>query len=146
MPDTLEIPADEFSTEEQRATPRLSGAAHRSFFLPADYPAVTAREQLCEDILDALALGVGDYFEKNGAFKLIGISLSGGRDSLLTLLIAHRYASKVRPEDPGSLLRAFYQPSRFSSDETRIAARDDLRRSWRAARRSSRSTTPSSGS
>jgi NAD+ synthase (glutamine-hydrolysing) len=83
---------------------------------------VTAREQLCEEILDALALGVGDYFEKNKVFKLIGISLSGGRDSLLTLLIAHRYASKVRPDDPGSLIRAFYQPSRFSSEETRIAA------------------------
>jgi NAD+ synthase (glutamine-hydrolysing) len=38
------------------------------------------------------------------------------------LLIAHRYASKARPDDPGSLIRAFYQPSRFSSDETRIAA------------------------
>ena len=53
---------------------------------------------------------------------MIGVSLSGGRDSLLTLLIAHRYASKVRPDDPGSLLRAFYQPSRFSSDETRNGA------------------------
>jgi NAD+ synthase (glutamine-hydrolysing) len=77
---------------------------------------------LFEEILDALALGVGDYFEKVGVFKIIGVSLSGGRDSLLTLLIGHRYASKVRPHDPGSLIRAFYQPSRFSSDETRHGA------------------------
>lgn len=83
---------------------------------------MTAREQLCEEILDALALGIGDYFEKNKVFEVMGISLSGGRDSLLTLLIAHRYASKARPDDPGSLIRAFYQPSRFSSEETRIAA------------------------
>jgi NAD+ synthase (glutamine-hydrolysing) len=122
VPDTLEIPAAEFSTEAQRATLAYPVPAQRSFFLPASYPVVTARQQLCEEILDALALGVGDYFEKNRVFKLIGISLSGGRDSLLTLLIAHRYASKVRPDDPGSLIRAFYQPSRFSSDETRIAA------------------------
>ncbi len=122
VPDTLEIPAEEFSTEAQRATLAYPVPAQRSFFLPASYPVVTARQHLCEEILDALALGVGDYFEKNRVFKLIGISLSGGRDSLLTLLIAHRYASKVRPDDPGSLIRAFYQPSRFSSDETRIAA------------------------
>lgn len=122
LPDTLEIPAEEFSTARQRATLTYPIPAQKSFFLPADMPVTTARTQLCEEILDALALGVGDYFEKNRVFKLIGISLSGGRDSLLTLLIAHRYASRVRPDDPGSLIRAFYQPSRFSSDETRIAA------------------------
>ncbi|WP_257450824.1 NAD(+) synthase [Archangium lipolyticum] len=96
--------------------------AHRSFFLPAPDTRRSAREALCEDILDALALGIGDYFEKTRAFKVIGIALSGGRDSLLTLLIAHRYAKRVRPENPGSLLRAFYMPSRYSSDATRDAA------------------------
>jgi NAD+ synthase (glutamine-hydrolysing) len=95
---------------------------HRSFFLPGPDQRRPAREALCEDMLDALALGVGDYFEKTRAFKVIGIALSGGRDSLLTLLIAHRYAQKVRPENPGSLLRAFYMPSRYSSDATREAA------------------------
>lgn len=96
--------------------------AHRSFFLPGPDTRRSPREALCEDILDALALGIGDYFEKTRAFKCIGIALSGGRDSLLTLLIAHRYARRVRPDDPGSLLRAFYMPSRYSSDATREAA------------------------
>ncbi|WP_426744620.1 NAD(+) synthase [Myxococcus faecalis] len=95
---------------------------HRSFFLPAPDKRRPAREALCEDILDALALGVGDYFEKTRAFKVLGIALSGGRDSLLTLLIAHRYAKRARPENPGSLIQAFYMPSRFSSDSTREAA------------------------
>ncbi|HYH96226.1 NAD(+) synthase [Hyalangium sp.] len=95
---------------------------HRSFFLPGPDQRRPAREALCEDVLDALALGVGDYFEKTRAFKVIGIALSGGRDSLLTLLIAHRYAKRVRPDNPGSLLRAFYMPSRYSSDATREAA------------------------
>ncbi len=122
MPATLVIPADEFSTETQRAGLTYPVPAQKSFFLPAEYPAITAREQLCEEVLDALALGVGDYFEKNKAFALIGVSLSGGRDSLLALLIAHRYARTVRPENPGSLIRAFYQPSRFSSEATRTAA------------------------
>ncbi|MCY1000436.1 NAD(+) synthase [Myxococcus sp. MISCRS1] len=95
---------------------------HRSFFLPAPDKRCPAREALCEDILDALALGVGDYFEKTRAFKVLGIALSGGRDSLLTLLIAHRYAKRARPDNPGSLIQAFYMPSRFSSDSTREAA------------------------
>lgn len=109
-------------TRGARARLGYPAPAHRSFFLPGPDARRSPRAALCEDLLDALALGVGDYFEKTRAFKLLGISLSGGRDSLLTLLIAHRYAKRVRPEDPGSLLRAFYQPSRYSSDATREAA------------------------
>ena len=122
LPATITVGADEFSTEAARQDLTYPVPEHRSFFLPSPAPQRSPREELCEDILDALALGIGDYFEKNRAFKLIGISLSGGRDSLLTLLIAHRYALKVRPENPGSLLRAFYQPSRYSSDATRVGA------------------------
>jgi NAD+ synthase (glutamine-hydrolysing) len=122
MPDIVEAPAAVLDTSEGRAGLRYPSPAHRSYFLPSGEQPRPAREELCEDILDALALGIGDYFEKVGAFQLIGVSLSGGRDSLLTLLIAHRYATKVRPDNPGSLLRAFYQPSRFSSDQTRFAA------------------------
>ncbi|MCP3165210.1 NAD(+) synthase [Myxococcus qinghaiensis] len=96
--------------------------SHRSFFLPPPDKRRPAREALCEDILDALSLGVGDYFEKTRAFKVLGIALSGGRDSLLTLLIAHRYAKRARPDNPGSLIQAFYMPSRYSSDSTRDAA------------------------
>ena len=78
--------------QRSRATLTYPVPAHRSFFLPPETTRKPAREELCEDMLDALALGIGDYFEKTGAFKTIGVALSGGRDSLLTLLIAHRYA------------------------------------------------------
>ena len=94
LPATIEIPAETFSTIEQRQALTYPVPGHRSFFLPGPETQVSAREELFEEILDGLALGIGDYFEKTGAFKLIGISLSGGRDSLLTLLIAHRYASR----------------------------------------------------
>jgi len=36
-----------------------------------------AREELADELLDALACGMGDYFVKN-RFKQIGIALSGG--------------------------------------------------------------------
>jgi NAD+ synthase (glutamine-hydrolysing) len=122
LPETVEVPEEVVSTAESRTRLRYPVPASRSFFLPGGEPQPTRREALYDEVLDSLALGVGDYFEKNAVFKLIGVSLSGGRDSLLTLLIAHRYACKVRPDNPGSLLRAFYQPSRYSSDETRRGA------------------------
>ncbi len=122
LPEIVEVPSEVISTAAQREKLTYPLPPSGSFFLPVDTTPVSPREQLFEEILDALALGIGDYFEKTRAFKVIGISLSGGRDSLLTLLIAHRYASRVRPDDPGSLLRAFYQPSRYSSAETQHGA------------------------
>lgn len=122
LPQTIEIPIEVLDTSEERAQLTYPIPAHRSFFLPSDEPLTPPREELFEDILNALALGIGDYFEKTGAFKLIGVSLSGGRDSLLTLLITHRYAMKATNGEPGKLMRAFYQPSRFSSAETQDAA------------------------
>ena len=122
LPSTIEIPVDSFDSSVQRFQLAYPVPEHRSFFLPGPEQPRSAREELFEDILDALSMGIGDYYEKTGAFKLIGVSLSGGRDSLLTLLIAYRYAAKRNPENPGELLRAFYQPSRFSSDETRLGA------------------------
>jgi NAD+ synthase (glutamine-hydrolysing) len=110
----------------------------RSFFLPspaaagagAETPPGSARRDFCEDLLDALALGLGDYFEKTGAFKVIGVALSGGRDSLLCLYLARRWVTKrfgaLGPEGEKAkareLLRAFFMPSRYSSRETHLAA------------------------
>lgn len=116
----ITVPAERFSTD--RAELKYPFPAHRSFFLPGPDTRRSFREEFCEELLDALALGLGDYFEKTRAFTTLGIALSGGRDSLLTLLIAHRYAKKARPDNPGALLRAFYMPSRYSSAETRKAA------------------------
>ncbi len=118
----VEVPALVLDTGSGRRDLRYPVPANRSFFLPEPRPARSPRADFCEEILDALALGLGDYFEKNPVFELIGVSLSGGRDSLLTLLVAHRYAARVRPDDPGALLRAFTMPSRFTSEQTLRAA------------------------
>lgn len=99
-----------------------------SFFLPAPQSAAppSARAVYCEELMDALALGVGDYFEKN-RFQCIGIALSGGRDSLLALLIVRRYIERRFGRDAAdaqceALVRAFYMPTRYSSDTTRSGA------------------------
>jgi NAD+ synthase (glutamine-hydrolysing) len=109
--------------------------AHRSFFLPVETAAGRARDHFCNELLDALALGVGDYFEKNGCFKTIGVALSGGRDSLLVLVIARRWIDMRWPglsagegaAKAASILRAFYLPSRYSSRETQAAAEQTAR-------------------
>ncbi|WP_394847601.1 NAD(+) synthase [Pendulispora brunnea] len=107
---------------------RYPGPPHKSFFLPEPSEPRSARTDFCEDLLDALALGIGDYFEKTRAFKTIGVALSGGRDSLLCLMLAHRYLARRFRDDPqaekriAEILRAFFMPTRYSSAETRAAA------------------------
>ena len=101
-----------------------------SFFLPVEVALPGPRDAFCSELLDALAMGVGDYFEKTGCFKTIGVALSGGRDSLLALAIARRWVDKRwsdlseadRRTKARAILRAFYMPTRYSSAETRAAA------------------------
>jgi NAD+ synthase (glutamine-hydrolysing) len=103
---------------------------NKNFFLPQPERVRPARDAFCEELLDALALGLGDYFEKTGSFKTIGVALSGGRDSLLVLAVARRWIEQRWADRPVAerrarareMLRAFYLPTRFSSPETRAAA------------------------
>jgi NAD+ synthase (glutamine-hydrolysing) len=115
------------------ADPKSRGALafpfpqHKSFFLPGPEVAKpTTRAAFCEELLDALATGVGDYFEKNAVFKTIGVALSGGRDSLLCLWLARRWIDRKygseAPKKAGEILRSFFMPSRYSSAETKLAA------------------------
>ncbi len=101
-----------------------------NFFLPAaQVVASDPRDVALDDLFEALALGIKSYFEKTGAFRSLGIALSGGRDSMLTLLIAWR-ASQLLDGDldgdnttsPGRRITAFYMPSRHSQSGTRTAA------------------------
>ncbi len=103
---------------------------NQSFFLPAWREVPSPRERFFEELMDALALGIGDYFEKTGVLKTIGVALSGGRDSLLCLWLARRYLDTRYAAEPReardarvkATLRAFFMPSRHSSPETRAAA------------------------
>ncbi|HEY7213220.1 MAG TPA: NAD(+) synthase, partial [Thermoanaerobaculia bacterium] len=65
-------------------------------------------------------------FRKTGAFQSIGVALSGGRDSMLTLLVAWRAAQLLREDGAGTdaadLIQAFYMPTHFSGEGTRDAA------------------------
>ncbi|MGD0526325.1 MAG: NAD(+) synthase [Polyangiaceae bacterium] len=132
-PKPTRVPVDAPTAFTSARTPLVFAAPpNRSFFLPVDghRPPRAPRDLFCEELLDALALGVGDYFEKNACFKTIGVALSGGRDSLIVLAIARRWIDlrwAALPEEgrrakARELLRGFFLPSRYSSAETRAAA------------------------
>jgi NAD+ synthase (glutamine-hydrolysing) len=119
------------------ATPSRASLAYpapplgATFFLPsASHRSGSARDELLDELFEALALGVAGYFEKTGAFRSIGLALSGGRDSLLTLLVAWRALGRLHPELEGAALRStmaeklhtFFMPTRYSSGATRDAA------------------------
>src|SRR5262249_3527064 len=102
-----------------------------TFFLPsAAVPTTSPRDDLLDDLYEVLALGVADYYRKTAAFNSIGVALSGGRDSLLTLLVAWRTIQLLHPGLEGAALReavgrrlfAFYMPTRYSGEATRGAA------------------------
>lgn len=119
LPGVIEVDVERWAAGHRQL--RYPVPAHGSYHLPAPAIDRPSGEALCEDVLDALALGVGDYFEKTKAFRCLGLALSGGRDSALTLLVAHRWATQAG-RDPAALIYAFYMPTRFSSAETRRAA------------------------
>jgi len=104
-----------------------------SFFLPADTKApagISERDEVLDDLIEVLALGVKDYYQKTGAFRALGVALSGGRDSVLTLLIAWRAAQLLYPEleaedlesRAAATITTFYMPSRYSQADTNLAA------------------------
>jgi NAD+ synthase (glutamine-hydrolysing) len=92
------------------------------FLPPAARASRSPREEMLDDLIEALALGVKDYFRKSGAFRCLGVALSGGRDSMLTLLLAWRAAQLLREEEIEAPIQAFYMPTRFSGEGTREAA------------------------
>ena len=115
---TVEGPTSDFSS---LPFPAPEGG---SFFLPASAKATARqardpRDQALDDLFEALALGVKSYYEKTGAFTKLGIALSGGRDSMLTLLVAWRASQLIHG---GAPIAAFHMPSRHSGGDTKQAA------------------------
>ncbi|MBI4121205.1 MAG: NAD(+) synthase [Parcubacteria group bacterium] len=95
----------------------------KNFFLP-NFAGGNSREQFFGDLIEAMIMGL-DYFSKTHAFRTIGIALSGGKDSALSLIIAWFYALRRFEGDKDrvrSFIRCFSMPTRFNSEETKSIA------------------------
>jgi len=96
----------------------------KNFFIPAD---PQARKEYFVELIEAKVTGLDGYMAGTGAFEGILIALSGGKDSVLTLLDAHHYATKVRGLS-GEALKKFIlcvsMPTKHNSQTTRDISRD----------------------
>ncbi len=99
-----------------------------SYYLPSPHKSQHDHNPALDELFDALALGLRDYFEKVGVFKKFLIALSGGRDSALCLLLAVR-AAKMLQEGQAAKRYADYVSTLYlpngalSSKATQEAAR-----------------------
>lgn len=131
MPHTITCSEGPTSGHDSFKYPTPAG---KSFMIPAmpEGPMPTAREEYFEELIEAMVLGYKGYFEKSGVFKSTLIALSGGRDSALTLLLIHLYASRKFAHLSGSAfdaaMRTFIHcvsmPSQFNSQTTKSIAHD----------------------
>lgn len=102
----------------------------QSFFMPKFSANKDDRAEYFDDLVEAMITGLDGYYAKTKAFKGIGIALSGGKDSVLTLMIAWLYRQKIyqgstRDEKKcGSVsfdnfIQCFSMPTKFNTDETK---------------------------
>jgi len=99
---------------------------NKSFFLPAETAVMSTVHKYFEDLISAMITGL-DYYEKTKAFKKIGVALSGGKDSMLSLIVCYFYALKKFSHLSGDEQRkairdyicCFSMPARFNSEETK---------------------------
>lgn len=116
-------------TPDRSRLPYPAAPAGATFFLPvADTPQVSPRDELLDELTEVLSLGIADFFSKAGRFTGIGVALSGGRDSMLSLVLAWLARRRLEARAGAGLparvpeLTAFYMPTRFSLEPTRTAA------------------------
>lgn len=103
--------------------------AERFDFLPAN---PVKREEAFDDIVETIIMGLDGYYKKSGAFEGLDISLSGGWDSALTLILAKLWADRqgkelsdiARRAHVAKLVSCYSQPTHFNSDQTKSIARN----------------------
>ncbi|MCL2013054.1 MAG: NAD(+) synthase [Cystobacterineae bacterium] len=100
--------------------PRANAQQRGENRAPVKAEETQGEEQTLGLLWEALSLGLGEYIEAAGCFQCLGLGLSGGRDSALSLLVAWRWAKSKGI--PLKNIYAFSMPSSLSSAQTRKAA------------------------
>ena len=103
----------------------------QGFFGPTPGAPRDREEQWYQDLIAAMETGLSGYFEKTDVFDRLGIALSGGKDSSLSLVIAWLYARKrfralsdpERARRIRDFIHCFSMPTHFNSDATKQLSR-----------------------
>lgn len=98
-------------------------------FLPQDGE---KRKKALFYLADIAVAGLEGYMQKTKAFKKILIALSGGKDSVLTLILAYLYAREATKHLPSNeqaqaireMILCVSMPTRFNSEATKSVSRD----------------------
>jgi len=84
-----------------------------------------------EYLINGMITGLAGYMEKTGAFQRVGIALSGGKDSILSLILVWLYAQRrfgdLKEDDRLQKIKDFIHcfsfPTRYNSDTTKDISR-----------------------
>jgi len=103
---------------------------NKNFFLPEE-KIVNKQEQYFNNLIQAMITGLDGFYNKRGVYKKIGIALSGGKDSALTLIIACLFAKKqfkkLKPAEQKKKIKNFINcfslPSQFNTKKTKDIAK-----------------------
>ena len=127
---TIDCTATTIAAAPNQVNYNESESRPKSVFIPSGTPQASKQEEFFEDILNAAITGLYDYIVKTGAFSNISIALSGGSDSILSLIIAWHVRQKyfhgkenTQWEDIKKFIRCYSMPSKFNSDATKDIAR-----------------------
>ena len=104
--------------------------ANKSFFIPEDRPIVGARREYFSDLVEAMIMAF-DYTVKLRRPGPVGIALSGGKDSVLTLIIAYLHAQRLfaglgageRQKAVREHIWCFSMPTHFNTETTKGISR-----------------------
>lgn len=91
-------------------------------FVPSEPKFISRPVDKFSSQIRTIALGIRSYFEKSGAFDRIGISLSGGKDSVLSAFICADVCYDMG-KDPEDFLNFFSFPTKFNSETTKNIAK-----------------------
>lgn len=125
--DILAIPSAPLVFLPAVQTPQTSTQAYHDERLVLRTDVLEPRARHFEDLLAAMEWSLKGYVEKTGAFERIGISLSGGKDSALTLIAAWRYARNRFGDDADAIrdfIHCFSFPTAHNSEDTKSIARE----------------------
>lgn len=104
----------------------------KSFFVVSDKNCKPDKNEYFDNLILAMRTGLASYFEKTGVFEGLCIALSGGKDSVMTLIISWLYAKekfKELPEDEQKkavkgFIRCYSMPTHFNSETTKGISRN----------------------